>query len=371
MSETSRFAARMLTCLLLNACAPDDSAGTSSVPPPLDEAKESLTRRPAWEPVNRGVAQSGSTELASSHSVSIDATIPTLMYGLLNRGLYVSWSLGNRWSHATGVSVEAPYTWMPSLTAVDPNRPGRAYAALLFGYGLPESTALFRTDNGGLSWTRLPDPDTVGEAAAFAVAPGNSDVIYFSPFQHNAGPHLYKSTDSGATFQSVGEPDFLCCAPLVALSAEHVYGVVWGRIGLDRGFKHSTDGGKTWRPLREDVVRFAIARRHPTVIYATTAPGLIKSTDGGHTWSVPSAQFGDAFVDFVAVSPADSHVYIVVGGSVYVSSDGGTHFSEAQDGLTGQSVTEITPHPTLPCVAFAATEHGGVFRTTRAGGHCF
>ena len=380
MDKSMRTTSWLVAILWLSACGSDEPLEPTQ-PEVIGEVAQALSTRPLWVPVNNGAVPAGSTGSIFSSWVAVDATLPLLTYANVGGSSSVSWSLGNAWSSSSALTL--PDHNLATRGAVDPNRPGRAYVLVQHGEHYPFITSLFRTDSAGVAWTQLPDPNLIGAPLALAVAPGNANVIYSAAIEHDVGLVLTKSTDGGASFQPQNQFMLDCCSELVALSAQNVYGVA-APNAYNRGsfaLKHTSDG-ETWSTLRENVGHFAIDLRKPALIYAALTDvesGLIKSADGGLTWSSPLAQFASASVSLVEVSPVDGRVYVGVrGGSdvygdaqtIYVSTDGGASFSLANEGLSGQRISSVTPHPTLPCVAFAATNTGGVFRTTRAGGHC-
>lgn len=74
---------------------------------------------------------------------------------------------------------------------------------------------------------------------------------------------------------------------------------------------------------RRSVESLVTPARDRQLIYAGTASGLAKSTDGGATWTVQGLQ--GVPVIALAVAPTDSNRVMVVseGGDVYRSDDGG------------------------------------------------
>src|SRR5690349_3740230 len=92
-----------------------------------------------------------------------------------------------------------------------PESPARDHLYTM--YAATRSGGLWKTTNGGTTWT--PVSDSVGAAAvgAVAVAPSNSKIVWMGTGdQANArssysGKGVFKSEDAGATWQSAGLPD--------------------------------------------------------------------------------------------------------------------------------------------------------------------
>ncbi len=245
---------------------------------------------------------------------------------------------------------------------VGPMRGGRTYA-VAGNAGQPDTYymgsvggGVWKTENSGRTWFPIADdPQTgipIGSIGAIAVAPSNPDVIYVGTgepdirSQHSYGLGIFKSTDAGKTWRSMGlaatrqigkivvdpaDPDRVFVAAL-----GHVY-----KANAERGVYRSTDGGAHWKKILADAkdpddvgaVDLALDPKHPKTLYASlwatrrppwavyapsNMPGgaLYKSTDGGDTWKkLTNGLPADDFVGKigVAVAPSDSNrVYAVV-----------------------------------------------------------
>lgn len=126
---------------------------------------------------------------------------------------------------------------------------------------------------------------------------------------------LIKSDDSGRSWQSVslrGKADF------------HALRVAGNRIfGLDSSSETlmiSDDGGKTWE-TRPKIAMFDVAvdPRNPQSLIATTATGLIESSDAGQSWG----PLGSQIFIFLSWVKADRLIAVDGKGSVYWSEDQG------------------------------------------------
>ena len=152
----------------------------------------------------------------------------------------------------------------------------------------------------------------------------------------------------------------------------------WLVGGAQGGVWETRDAGATWTPLTDDqpslaTGSIAIARSNPQVIYVGTGEaafsadgydgaGLLKSTDGGSTWTTLAAEiFAEASFSDVKVDPADANVLIAgtsrgIAGrgptsplrpprGIFRSTDGGVTWSPRVTGAT-VSATDIEPDPT-------------------------
>ncbi len=196
--------------------------------------------------------------------------------------------------------------------AAEPTDPNTIYIASAGG-------GVWKTTDAGNSWTPLTDNQPTLVMGAIALAPSDPNVIY-------AG---------------TGEADGTSVNFLPNFSPTTFYG---------RGVLKSTDGGKTWTLLGNDVFdRRSIARvvvdpKDADVAYVavgqpgfnglTGDQGIWETTDGGKSWTNTTAASGIrdnlAFTDLVMDPGNDQHLYAAAGdpaGSVdnglYETTDGG------------------------------------------------
>ena len=125
-----------------------------------------------------------------------------------------------------------------------------------------------------------------GEVSTLAIDPGNSNTIYAAIW----GGGVFKSTNGGATWTPTnsgltnGQVDVLAIDPS---NSNIVYAGTYGGV-----FK-STNGGSTWTAMNsgldnDDVTSLAIDPGNPNTVYAAILGyygGVFKSTNGGGSWS--------------------------------------------------------------------------------------
>jgi photosystem II stability/assembly factor-like uncharacterized protein len=233
---------------------------------------------------------------------------------------------------------------------------------------------VWRSTNGGTSWTALTDDQPTTAIGALALDPNDENTIY-------AG---------------TGEANF----------AHH------SRFGL--GLLKSTDGGNTWAVLAADVfagrcfARIAVSPVDSAVLYAAITPaggfpamsaakghpqadgpvGVFKSVDGGVTWSQLTNGLPTLAATDVRLAPNDSQtVYAAIGhifgdpaNGVYKSVDAGASWIHLGGGLPTTDVGRITLAiaPSMPQRLFASIAHAadangnlaslrGVFRSDDGG----
>lgn len=222
---------------------------------------------------------------------------------------------------------------------------------------------VFKTTDGGMTWTAVTDKYFGGTIGAIEVSASNPDIVYVgtgeSPIRGNVsqGDGVFKSTDAGKTWSYVGlgESQQIGRVRINPKNPDIVYvsalGHVWGP-NAERGVFKSIDGGKVWKKVlfKSDsagAFDLVLDPANPDVLYATVwhayrtpwklvsggaQSGIFKSIDGGEHWTeitrnrgLPSGVIGK--VGIAASGAKPGRVWALVeadSGGVFRSDDGGT-----------------------------------------------
>lgn len=184
-----------------------------------------------------------------------------------------------------------------------------------------------------------------------------------------AGAGLYRSRDGGASFARAPDVDLV---PVQFAQAGDV--VVAAAIG---GVLRSGDGGETWTAAFEsddDLRSIAIVDGHGDELLLGDADGRIRrSTDRGATFEVLHEAFvGRAEVNRILVDPRDGSILVGLGSAnVFVrsverdsglwrSTDGGRTFVEVARATPSSHIYDLAWDPTRPGRLFAAMWCSGV-----------
>jgi photosystem II stability/assembly factor-like uncharacterized protein len=228
---------------------------------------------------------------------------------------------------------------------------------------------IFKSTNGGMSWTPTFDRQSVSSIGAIAVADSDPNVIYAGTGEAclrgniSYGDGVYKSTDAGQTWRNVGLKDTRHIGaviidprnPDIALVAAlgHAYAP-----NAERGIFRTADGGKSWQKVlfKDDntgAIDVVFDPRNSSVVYASLwqvrrqpwyfnsggpGSGLYKSVDGGLTWKqltgngLPEGNLGRIGI---SVSGADSNrVYALIEakeGGLFSSNDAGNSWTRVNE----------------------------------------
>jgi len=183
-----------------------------------------------------------------------------------------------------------------------------------------------------------------GRIPAIAPHPTNASVVYVGA----ANGGVWKTVDGGSSWRPLSDfepsltsgslavdptnPNIVYCGTGEKYSAVDAYGGV--------GILKSTDGGETWTVSgltnEKRISRVTISPTNPSVVFAATWGGLYRSTNAGGSWTLvlPYSKTWEVRVD--ATSP--QFVYAAVGenasySGIWKSTDGGTTWARLTVGL--------------------------------------
>ncbi len=206
------------------------------------------------------------------------------------------------------------YTGRVPAVACSPTDPDRYYVGGADG-------GVWRTDDGGQSWTPLTDHMPCSAIGAIAIDPSNHDVVYVGTGEANFANHsryglgVYKTIDGGANWEHLAESTFAGrCFSRIVIDPQNTQ-TLYAAIAIAGGFPSlaaaklhpqrsgplgvfkSTDGGVSWLHLTNGLpgvsaTALVIDPSNPQVLYAgighifgNTANGAYKSVNAGASWT--------------------------------------------------------------------------------------
>lgn len=231
------------------------------------------------------------------------------------------------------------------------------------------SGGVWKTENGGITWTPIFDGQPVASIGDIALEPGNPEVIYVGTGEANVrnsvsfGRGVYKSTDGGKNWMFLGLEKTERISRIVVhpRNPQIVYvgalGKAFGK-NPDRGVYRSGDGGKNWEkvlyidaehgvadmdinPVNPNIVFASMWRfeRKPwTFVSGSTRGGVFRSIDGGLTWDRITEGL-PKMAGRIGIKVAPSRPQIVYAvtespeGTLYRSQDGGVRFEKVSQNV--------------------------------------
>jgi photosystem II stability/assembly factor-like uncharacterized protein len=220
------------------------------------------------------------------------------------------------------------------------------------------------------------------EINAFLLDPANPQILFACTGGLGQGGSVYKSADSGLTWQQSASGLSEDGVTAIAVSQD---GNLFALSSTGDVFG-STDGAASWTILSNTDMWggfeswLIVAPQNSDVIYSVVNTGgwLGRSIDGGRSWvdvknGLPQADY-EVYVNSLAIDPSDANVvYAGTGGfvgqgyGVYKSTDGGETWAPSNQGMLDYVITALTIDPTDPQVIYAGGDFGEIFKSIDGG----
>lgn len=266
-------------------------------------------------------------------------------------GVYKSTDGGKTWKH---LGLEK--TRQISRIVVDPRNPDWIIVGAQGSpYGATEDRGIYRSVDGGESWTKVHYVDENSGVSDLSMDMANPRIIYAAYWDHRRfpwkvqsggpGSGIWKSNDGGVTWIKLTEGLPKGIMGKIGISVSRADpNKVWAIIEAeDGGLYRSDNGGKNWRLVNPD--RLLRARSwyymhilaHPTdpeSVFVMNAP-LVQSTDNGRTFVNLNTPHGDNHQ--LWVNPKNPYYMVNANdGGANVSINGGKDWSTQNNQPTAQ-----------------------------------
>ena len=193
---------------------------------------------------------------------------------------------------------------------IHPTNPDIVYAAAIGSpWGEHKERGVYKTINGGETWTKILYTNPKSGAADLVMDPQNPNKLIAAMWEHKRDPWFFSSGGEGS------------------------------------GMYITYDGGETWKQKTSEEglpdgelgrIGIAIAQNKPEIIYALIEAkknGLYKSMDGGDTWKLVSENMDEIgnrpfYYAEIYVDPQNENRLFSIFTYVNVSEDGGKSFNQ-------------------------------------------
>jgi photosystem II stability/assembly factor-like uncharacterized protein len=200
-----------------------------------------------WMPARSGMEQGSRSpgDYYGPQALAIDPRFPSTLYSVTSTGIFKTIDAGTTWSESSTGMPTSPGLWAIAVDPVDPS------IVICGGY------KSYRSSDGGEHWEENPGPSQTAWVRHLLADPHGGGRFYATT---RAGPSaVFRSDDSGLTWTQLPVPAEVGCytfegggdpvCPYVSTVAvdpavaDSVY------IGTPNGVWRSTDAGLTWSPV--------------------------------------------------------------------------------------------------------------------------
>src|SRR5213079_2347453 len=282
-------------------------------------------------------------------------------------GMYKSTDAGNTWTHLGLRDTQM----IAAIAVDPTNPDRLFVAALGHPYGPNAQRGVFRSTDGGRTYDKVLYKDEYTSANEVRIDPANANTVYATLWQQQStfyeyaafGPDsswpgaggIYKSTDGGTTWTQLtnGLPPVLEANIAIAPSNPRVIYTMIASVNPAGGsgpvsFYKSSDGGATWT-LR------------------TRIPGaaVVGDTSAATGDARPLGRIGGGDLPPIVVDPKNENVVYSASIVMWRTEDGGTSWSAVRGSPGGDDYQRIWIHPDDPNVILAVSDQGAVISSNR------
>jgi photosystem II stability/assembly factor-like uncharacterized protein len=287
--------------------------------------------------------------------LAVNPLIPSTLYAVAQNRVFRSVNGGTSWSMLDGGLAGAN----AASIVINPHTPSILYAATDDG--------VFRSTDSGNSWTAVNSGLTQKGNAwdlntkALAINPIAPATLYCST-RYNG---LFRSYNSGTTWTAIDTPpsDYgVSCLVVDPVASSTLYANTEGRV------YRSTNSGTSWTMVlnpKGAVNSLAINPAVPSTVYAGTWGNALRSANKGATWAAMNMGLASnsqcvMSIAFDPLTPATMYAG-TEGRGVLRSPNNGTTWTAMNTGLGNANVRSVVINPRTPSILYAGTD-GGVFR---------
>lgn len=323
-----------------------------------------------WKTVDMGITWSnisdGFFKTGTIGAIAVSESDPNVIYvgmgehavrGVMTHdgdGVYRSTDAGKTWK-----KIGLELTQHISRIVIDPKDPDIVFVAAQGTlYSPSQQRGIFKSTDGGTTWKNTLFVNDKTGASELSMDANNSRILYAAMWEHGRlpwkvisggpGSGLYKSTDSGNTWEKLKEglPEEMGKMSIAVSrsNSEKVYALIESDSDKEAGGLFvSNNAGKSWSRVTNDhrllqrawyYIELFIDPKNENTIYVLSAPAL-RSNDGGKTWENLGGTHGDYHDLWINPNNPDNYIISNDGGSA-ITFNKGRSYSTQSNMPTGQ-----------------------------------
>ncbi len=362
--------------------------------PPESVSPEAASQALSWRMI--GPYRGGRTRAVTG----IPGQPATFLIGAVNGGVWRTTDDGRTWQPI----FDAAATQSIGAIAVAPSDPKIYYVASGEGLQRPDLSVgdgIYRSADAGATWTHLGLEDAQ-QIPELAVDPRDADRLYAAVLGHPFGPSaqrgIFRSSDGGKTWTRILYVDENTGGSDIKIDPNDpntLYAALWNVRsgpwedenvfnGTAGGLYKSTDGGDHWRRLSKGLpenlsqIEIAVAPSKPGRLFATIATteegdyssaaglGVFRSDDAGESWvrittdPRPALRIGGGDLPIIKVDPHDADVLYSASLVTVKSVDGGVHWTSLRGSPGGDDYQNLWISPDDGQHIAIVSDQGGI-----------
>ena len=318
---------------------------------------------------------------------------PNVFYiAAVNGGAWKTTDFGRTWNPI----FDGQPSGSVGALAVAPSDPNIIYIGSGEGLQRPDLSTgdgMYKSTNGGKSWEHLGLRDGQ-QIPQIAIDPRDPNRIFVAVLGHPYGPNaergLYRSLDGGRSFTRVLGRDENTGAIDIVMAPNDpntLYAALWEARqgpwengqwqGPGTGLFKSTDGGDTWQPIMSGLptpaeglgrIGIAVAPSNPSRLYITidagSRSGIYRSDNAGATWLRTSTDVrvhnrGSDFAE-VKVDPKNADIVYSASIVLWKSTDAGVRWTMSRGAPGGDDYHRIWINPENSNIILIASDQGAI-----------
>ena len=305
------------------------------------------------------VAINGGLTYRSIQALAIDPVTTSTLYAGTSGGVFRSDNGGDLWVETnTNLVATSGHDLAFGPTTTDQG----------FSTAFVATGDVFSSTDGGVSWQWLADGLEDVNTVSLVIDGSTPDTLYAGTW----GDGVFKTTDGGATWTGANNGiassyGFAGDIAMDPIDSDTLY--CTGRWTVYK----TVDAGSSWLPMNTGLPIWfnpkclEIDPNASSTVFLGTDHTIFVTHDGGQTWAPSNTGLPDTSVTAIVVDPSDSQIVYagtsfdssyVADEGVVRSTDGGVSWSEAIAGLGNLNVRSLAMDPVRTATLYAGTYDG-------------